>query len=402
MTTYLFPGQGSQKKGMGGVLFDTFPALTKKADTLLGYSIKALCLEDKNNKLNQTLYTQPALYVVNALSYQQKIKQMGEKPDFVTGHSLGEYNALQAAGAISFEGGLKLVKKRGELMRQATQGAMAAVLNLAEEDIKHCLEDNGFTGIDIANLNSPTQTVIAGLPAELETAQPVLEQAGAMFIPLNTSGAFHSRHMAPAKTKFETYVKKFKFADLQIPVISNVHAKPYQPDHIARNLAEQITYPVRWTESIQYLLDQGETNFEELGVGDVLTKLTADIQKYFVVTKKNKKLENVKTEQIGKSEKKVTPPIETPVDTDVTSVQATEADGKAEREREIEALHKRIADWNDTYPVGTQVSIKDYEDELETRTRAMILFGHRAAIYMKDYNGYFALDDVRPVADKLY
>src|SRR4051812_36667715 len=126
---YVFPGQGSQRKGMGENLFDEFPELTKKADKILGYSIKELCLNDSDSKLNQTQYTQPALYVVNALSYQKKIKDEGKQPDYLAGHSLGEYNALQAAGIFSFEDGLKLVKKRGELMSQAKNGGMAAILN---------------------------------------------------------------------------------------------------------------------------------------------------------------------------------------------------------------------------------------------------------------------------------
>ena len=125
MATYLFPGQGSQRKGMGKGLFEAFPELTSEADEILGYSIRDLCLKDPKQKLVQTQYTQPALYVVNALSYQQKLKEVDQALDFVAGHSLGEYNALQASGAISFADGLKLVQKRGELMSQAPEGAMA-------------------------------------------------------------------------------------------------------------------------------------------------------------------------------------------------------------------------------------------------------------------------------------
>src|SRR5690606_35248979 len=144
----MFPGQGSQSKGMGGMLFDEFQELTEKADKILGYSIKELCLEDSGKELGQTQFTQPALYVVNALSYFKKIKETGQKPDFVAGHSLGEFNALLAAECFDFEAGLKLVKKRGELMSEAGGGGMAAIINAGKEEIESILEKNGLTGID--------------------------------------------------------------------------------------------------------------------------------------------------------------------------------------------------------------------------------------------------------------
>jgi malonyl CoA-acyl carrier protein transacylase len=279
MTCYLFPGQGSQLKGMGRGLFDGYPQMTEQASDLLGYSIKTLCLEDPGKKLSQTQYTQPALYVVNAMSYQQKLKETGKVPDFVAGHSLGEYNALQAAGAFSFELGLKLVKKRGELMSRAPKGAMAAIIGLSAEAVAQCLEANNLNSIDIANANSPRQTVIAGVPDDLEKSQAVFEAMNGMFIPLNTSGAFHSRYMASAKSAFEEYLKIEEFSQLQIPVIANVTAEPYQQRQIAHYLAQQITHPVKWVDSMHYLLAKGETDFEELGVGDVLTKLMVAIRK---------------------------------------------------------------------------------------------------------------------------
>ena len=148
MKTYVFPGQGSQRRGMGENLFDEFQAQIKIADNILGYSVKELCLRDPDHKLNQTQYTQPALYVVNALSYQKKIRDDGGQPDFLAGHSLGEYNALQAAGVISFEDGLKLVKRRGELMSQARNGGMAAILNCSEEQTRRILKDAHLTQLD--------------------------------------------------------------------------------------------------------------------------------------------------------------------------------------------------------------------------------------------------------------
>ena len=134
MKAYVFPGQGSQKKGMGEDLFDEFADITKKADEILGYSIKDLCLNNPDQNLNQTQYTQPAMYVVNAMTYLKKKQDSKDFPDYVAGHSLGEYNALHAAGVFSFENGLKLVKKRGELMSKAKKGGMAAILNTPQEN----------------------------------------------------------------------------------------------------------------------------------------------------------------------------------------------------------------------------------------------------------------------------
>ncbi len=390
MTTYLFPGQGSQIKGMGNTLFDEFPKLTRKADELLGYSIKALCLDDENNLLHKTQYTQPALYVVNALSYQQKIKHMGKTPDFVVGHSLGEYNALQASGAFNFEMGLELVRKRGELMSQAAKGAMAAVLGMPEKNIKECLETNHLNKIDIANYNAPSQLVISGLEEDISTAQTYFEKAGALYIVLNTSGAFHSRQMASAKTQFEKYLKEFEFDDLQIPIISNTHAKPYEQDKITQNLADQIDHSVKWSQSIQYLLERDEVEFEELGVGDVLKKLVKTIQQDFIAMEQNKKMIPSSTHTQSSQENE-------PEIANTTSVKSTEINGRTSQKIETEALHKSIIDWNNTFPIGTRVNVKGYEDKLRTSTCAKLLFGHRAAIYMDGYNGYFSLDDVTAV-----
>jgi malonyl CoA-acyl carrier protein transacylase len=385
---------------MGRNLFDEFPELIKKADTILGYSIKELCLNDEQNQLHQTQYTQPALYVVNALSYQQKIKETGEIPDFVLGHSLGEYNALEASGAISFEDGLKLVKKRGELMSKASKGAMAAVLGVPEEEIRKILEANDLTGIDIANYNSPSQTVISGLEEDIRKAQPLFEKAEAKYIPLKTSGAFHSRYMEDAKSKFKKYLKKFKFSELKIPVISNVHARPYQQDEIASNLSDQINHSVKWLDSIRYLMDRGEMEFEELGVGNVLTKLFKNILEQaapLIIEDKIAPSQSKESIIEEKEEEKIERPTRVDSASEESVVSETKTANKTDYEREIEELHKKIDTWNKTYPIGTKVTIKGYKEELETRTEAMILFGHRAAIYMQGYNGYFALDEVTPM-----
>lgn len=280
MATYVFPGQGSQKKGMGGTLFDEFPELTKQADQILGYSIKELCLEDPGLKLSQTQYTQPALFVVNAFSYLKKIDETGKKPDFVAGHSLGEFNALFAAGVFDFETGLKLVKKRGELMSRATGGGMAAVIGLNEEQVTDVLQRHHLQSICIANLNSPFQIVISGPKDDVDNAKAVFEgvKEVKLFTPLKTSGAFHSRYMEEAKQEFAKFIHPFVFEKPAIPVIANVSARPYKPSEISENLIEQITHPVKWTESIRYLLGLGEMEFEELGPGKVLTGLITRIK----------------------------------------------------------------------------------------------------------------------------
>lgn len=280
MTVYVFPGQGSQKKGMGGALFDEFDTLTRQADDLLGYSIKRLCLEDPEGKLSFTPYTQPALFTVNAFHYLKKIKETGEKPDYVAGHSLGEYNALFAAGVFDFQTGLTLVKKRGELMGQSSGGGMAAVIGLTESEIAEVLSRNGLHRLDIANLNSPTQVVLSGLTEDIQQARTIFEKTEKvqMVIPLKTSGAFHSRYMEDVKAEFASFLDTITLLPPAIPVISNIEARPYG-EEVKQHLIDQMVHPVKWTESIQYLMGQGETDFQELGPGNVLSGLIRRIQR---------------------------------------------------------------------------------------------------------------------------
>ncbi|TCS93654.1 ACP S-malonyltransferase [Hazenella coriacea] len=281
MITYVFPGQGSQRKGMGSTLFDEFKELTVQADEILGYSIKRLCIEDPHSYLSQTQFTQPALYVVNAFSYLKRIQELGRKPDFVAGHSLGEYNALFAAGAFDFETGLRLVKKRGELMSAVTGGGMAAVIGLNEEQVAEVLQENRLDTIDVANFNAPDQIVISGRKADIDQAKPIFEalQEVRLFIPLNVSGAFHSRYMSAVKLEFEQFINGFQFNSLSIPVISNVYARPYEQEKINTTLTEQINKAVQWSESIRFLMGRGEMKFEEIGPGMVLTGLIQRIKK---------------------------------------------------------------------------------------------------------------------------
>ena len=279
---YLFPGQGSQEVGMGSDLFGDFPEWVEQANQTLGYSITELCLKDPENRLNQTKYTQPALYTVSALAYLKKIEEGEAAPDFVAGHSLGEYTALFAAGAFDFQTGLQLVKKRAELMSECSGGGMAAVIGMDVDAIKEVLlnPDNNLEAIDVANYNEPTQTVISGPVQTIQGAKEIFKSAGCkLYIPLKVSGAFHSRSMLSVQEKFAEFLEDFEFSELKIPVISNVEAEPHQSETIKGLLTRQLSHSVRWTESMFYLIDLGVGNFEEVGPGQVLTKLLAKIQK---------------------------------------------------------------------------------------------------------------------------
>ncbi len=277
----LFPGQGSQSKGMGAELFDRYPDWTAQADDVLGYSIRELCVDDPRSELGLTQFTQPALYCVNALSYRARQDDGGATPAFVAGHSLGEYNALQAAGVFDFATGLTLVRQRGQIMGEVSGGGMAAVIGLEPQRIQEVLDSTeAGRRLDVANFNSFDQTVIAGPKDDLMTVKAQFEAAGVRaYIPLNVSAPFHSRYMREAQTRFGALLLDVSFAPPEIPVISNVSGKPYEGDLVRQTLSEQIGNSVRWLESMLYLLDQPEPEFEEVGPGQVLTKLLAQIKK---------------------------------------------------------------------------------------------------------------------------
>ncbi|MFE6775908.1 ACP S-malonyltransferase [Streptomyces sp. NPDC057702] len=280
MVAYLFPGQGSQKIGMGAELFDDFKELTDTADEILGYSVRELCLEGPEDRLGRTRFTQPALYVVNALSYLRLLAEGKARPDYVAGHSLGEYNALLAAGAFDFATGLKMVKKRGELMGQAHGGGMAAVGGLEEKEVRDVLRENGFDTIAVANLNSPSQIVVSGPREDVERAKDAFQAANVrMYTVLQVSGAFHSPYMEPAQHEFAAHVAGFALQAPTIPVIANVTARPYRAERVAETLVTQISSTVRWSETIRYLMGKGEEEFLQVGPGHVLTSLTRSIRR---------------------------------------------------------------------------------------------------------------------------
>jgi len=285
MIAFVFPGQGSQKRGMGQGLFDEvreYAALEKDVDAILGYSMRKLCLEDAENRLKETQFTQPSLYVVNALHYYKAISD-GMQPAYLAGHSLGEYNALLAAGAFDFLTGLRLVKRRGELMSQAKNGGMGAVIGLDASAIAKVIKENGFASIDVANFNSPSQIVVSGPVEDIKRSGPLFEKAGAqMFMPLQVSAAFHSRYMADAAKAFADFLAPMPFAAPKIPVIANATAQPYPTDDASVSakslLVKQITHSVQWTQNVDFLIKQGVTQFNEMGPGNVLTRLLQQVQ----------------------------------------------------------------------------------------------------------------------------
>lgn len=285
MEVFVFPGQGSQVRGMGQGLFDEireFRDAEAQIDKILGYSIRELCLEDPQGRLKQTQFTQPALYIVNALHYYKALAE-GGRPQAVAGHSLGEYNALLAAGAFDLITGLRLVHRRGALMSEARDGSMAAVIGLPAERLAAVLREQRLSGVDVANFNSPMQTVISGIEDEIKRAEAPLKAAGATgFVPLPVSAAFHSRQMVRASQVFEDFLFGFTFFPLRLPVFANVSGQPYRTEAptttIREMLVAQIVSPVRWHHTIVALIGCGYSNFREVGPGAVLTRLVQQIR----------------------------------------------------------------------------------------------------------------------------
>ncbi|MBA2807339.1 ACP S-malonyltransferase [Streptomyces sp. KM273126] len=273
----LFPGQGSQARGMGSGLFDRFPGTTSLANDVLGYDLPRLCLQDPEGRLDDTRFTQPALYVVNALSYRDSLERGEPEAEYLLGHSLGEYNALHAAGVFDFETGLKLVIKRGELMARASDGAMLAVVGMSESELRAFLAEESLARLDIANLNTGTQTVLSGARDEIERAHRLLGERSVRAVPLKVSAAFHSRFMAPARDEFHAFLKGFRFSPPRATVIANLTARPYDAE-VPGTLSEQIAAPVRWAESVRYLLERTSVeDCREAGDGSVLTRMVRQI-----------------------------------------------------------------------------------------------------------------------------
>jgi trans-AT polyketide synthase/acyltransferase/oxidoreductase domain-containing protein len=278
MKAIFFPGQGAQFRGKGKNLFPRYRELPAQASDILGYSIDTLCKEDPDGKLRLTQYTQPALHAVNALGYYQRRDENPDRPDFVAGHSLGEYNALLAAEVFDFATGLKLVQRRGELMGMAKDGGMAAVIGIDEDSLADLLRKNHLSSIDLANFNTLNQTVIAGPKEAIQQAEKLLATQNIRCVALNVSAAFHSRYMKDAQHAFAGFLEQFRLDAPKVPVIANVSARPYRAGEVADLLARQISGAVRWTDTVRYLMGKGCTEWTEAGV-NVLTRMIDEVRK---------------------------------------------------------------------------------------------------------------------------
>lgn len=269
-TAWLFPGQGSQAVGMGADLLDIPSANLKfkQAEQILGWSVPEMA-QSEEDKLSRTLYTQPCLYVVESLLVDL-MRQKGYQPQWLAGHSLGEYVALYAAGVFDFETGLKLVKRRAELMDTAAGGQMAALIGFDREQLLQQLQQT--EGVVLANDNSSAQVVISGTPAAVDAIIANVKTKRA--VKLNVSGAFHSPMMAEAATEFEHILTTVDFKDAQVPVLSNVEPIPTtEAALLKQRLLSQMTGSVRWRETCLALQEQGAEQVIEVGPGKVLTGL---------------------------------------------------------------------------------------------------------------------------------
>ncbi len=282
---FVFPGQGSQYVGMGRDLYEAYPearAIFDQADEILGFSLSELCFEGPAEELNDTVNTQPAIFTMSVACLRALNPLLSLDPLFVAGHSLGEYTALVAAGALDFADGLKLVRERGRLMKEAGEknpGGMAAIIGLDAGTLEGICQE--ASGVQIANYNSPGQIVISGHREALERAMGLARERGAKrVIPLAVSIAAHSPLMRPAAEEFRRAVESTPFRRARIPLVANVTARPIsEPEEIREELVRQLTSPVRWVESVERMIEGGVDTFVEIGPKSVLTGLIRRIDR---------------------------------------------------------------------------------------------------------------------------
>lgn len=284
---FLFPGQASQYPGMGRNLAETFPSARKVfelADAALGFSLSHLCFEGSEDELKLTENTQPAILTVSVAA-ARVLEENGVTPDYVAGHSLGEYSALVAAGSLDFSAAVKLVRRRGRYMQEAVaqgQGAMAAILGLASAEVMEiCKRAADGEVVSAANLNSPEQTVISGNAAAVKRAVEIASQNGAKrAVILPVSAPFHCALMKPAEVQLERDLRAAEFGALRFPLVTNVDAEAIHTGNEAREaLIRQVCMPVRWEDSIHEMIDEDVRIFVEVGPGRVLSGLLRQIDR---------------------------------------------------------------------------------------------------------------------------